>query len=90
MQSLVKRPDRPTIDADMSDNDWAMFLDSWTRYKAMAKLSQPVEIRNELRSTCSTTVNRLLFDFVGADALNACTEQELLKHIKSVAVKGVK
>ena len=53
------------------------------------KISDPVEIRNELRSTCSPVINKLLFDFVGASTLNSCTEQQLLAHIKSVAVKGV-
>ena len=55
----------------------------------MTKISDTVAIRNELRSTCSTIVSKLLFDFVGADQLNSCTEQQLLAHIKSVAVKGV-
>ena len=52
----------------------------------MAKMSDPVEIRNELRSTCSPVIHKLLFDFVGVDALNACTKQELLAHIKLAAV----
>ena len=25
----VKRPDRPGIEVDSTDSDWAMFLDSW-------------------------------------------------------------
>ena len=85
----VKRPDRPIIDADATDSDWAMFINSWERYKTMTKISDPVEIRNELRSTCSSVINKLLFDFVGASTLNTCSEQQLLSHIKSVAVKGV-
>ena len=85
----VKRPDRPIIDADATDSDWAMFIDSWERYKTMTKISDPVEIRNELRSTCSSVINKLLFNFVGASTLNTCSEQQLLSHIKSVAVKGV-
>ena len=44
--SLVKHPDRPAIDADSTDSDWAMFLDSWSRYKAMSKISDQTEIRN--------------------------------------------
>ena len=55
----------------------------------MTKISNLVEIRNELRSTCSMVISKLLFDFVGADQLNSCTEQQLLAHIKSVVVKGV-
>lgn len=85
----VKRLDRPVIDGDATDSDWAMFIDSLDRYKTMTKISDPVEIRNELRSTCSPVINKLLFDFVGASTLNSCTEQQLLAHIKLVAVKGV-
>ena len=55
----------------------------------MTKLSDPTKIRNELRSTCSNAINKLLFDFVGAGALNTCTLEQLLSHIKSVAVRGV-
>ena len=46
-------------------------------------------VRQELRTACSAEVNKLLFEFVGATALNECTEAELLGHIKSVAVKTV-
>ena len=85
----VKHADRPVIDADATDSDWAMFIDSWECYKTMTKRSDPVEIWNELQSTCSPVINNLLFDFVGASTLNSCTEQQLLAHIKSVVVKRV-
>ena len=52
----------------------------------MTKLSDPTEIRNELRSTCSNAINKLLFDFVRAGTLNTCTEEELLSPIKSIAI----
>lgn len=41
-------------------------------------------LRMELRAACSQDVIRLLFGYVGVTA----TEEELLTHIKSVAVKG--
>ena len=44
-------------------------------------------IRNELRSACSNQVNKLLFEYIGATKLIACSEDELLSYIKSVAVK---
>ena len=47
-----------------------MFTDQWARYKDMTKLRNLAEIRNELRSTCSREVNKLLFDLVGAESLN--------------------
>ena len=84
-----KKPDRPIINTDATDNDWAIFLDAWGRYKAMMKLDNPIAIRQELRLTCSNEVNKMLFNFKGPDTLNAASETEMLTHIKSVAVKGV-
>ena len=37
---------RPSIDADCSDNRWVIFRDAWTRYKEMAKITLPNDIRN--------------------------------------------
>lgn len=83
------KPTRPTIEADSSDNGWIIFEDSWSRYKEMAKLNNQAEIRNELRSTCSSKVNEMLFNFVGPEVLSTASEADLLKFIKSVAVKTV-
>ena len=86
-----KKPDRPIINAGIDDREWALFIDTWTRYKSMIGVdgTDVVVVRQELRTACSTDVNKLLFEFVGATTLNACTEAELLGHIKSVAVKTV-
>lgn len=81
--------ERPSIEADSSDNKWIIFTDAWTRYKQMAKLDTLVEIRNDLRSACSSSVNEMLFNFVGPDALNSASEAQLLAYIKSVAVKSI-
>ena len=78
--TIVKKPDRPIIEQEATDNDWAMFTDQLARYKDMTNLRNLAEIRNELRSTCSREVNKLLFDLVGAESLNTSTEQELLQH----------
>lgn len=83
------KPTRPTIEADSSDNGWIIFKDSWDRYKQMVDLTDPVAIRNELRSTCSPRVNEMLFNFVGPEVLNNASEDDLLGYIKSVAVKVV-
>ena len=85
----VKRPERPTINADIDDRDWTLFLDTWARYKSMAALTDPAIIRMELRAACSAEVNKMLFEFVGPTVLDACSEDELLGHIKSIAVKEV-
>ena len=59
------------------------------RYKIMARNKEDAEIRMELRAACSPDVNQLLFEFVGPDTLDNASENELLAHIKSIAVKGV-
>lgn len=86
-----RKPDRPEINAGIDDREWSLFKDTWSRYKTMIGLSgtgdNTAEIRMELRAACSTEVNRMLFEFVGPTTLNVCSEQELLDHIKSVAVK---
>ena len=82
------KPERPKIKQNSSDGDWQLYLDSWRRYKQMCKLTDATEIRNELRCTCTQDVNQLLFDIVGPEQLDLCTEAELLSYIKSVAVQG--
>ena len=80
---------RPIIDADSTDNRWIIFKDEWQRYKEMAGLSEPRDVRNEIRAVCSSKVNEMLFNFVGPDSLQTASEDELLGFIKSVAVKTV-
>ena len=84
-----KRPTRPLIEANISDCDWALFEDSWKRYKAMAALTREDEIRMELRAACSSDVNKLLFEFVGPEVLDNASESQLMAHIKGIAVKGL-
>ena len=84
-----KRPDRPVIEGDLSDSEWSLFLDTWGRYKRMTGLVNTIDIRMELRAACSTEVNKLLFEFVGAKTLDGASEEELLAYIKGIAVKGL-
>ena len=90
-QYRSKRPERPTISANIDDREWAIFADHWARYKRMCKLEDTdVEnIRLELRACCTSDVNKHLFEYVGRTKLDACDETQLLAHIKSVAVKVV-
>ena len=87
-QPKIKYPERPIIDTDTDEQGWELFKDSWNRYKTMTGINNENMLRMELRAACSHDVNKLLFEFVGADILNAATENTLLDHIKSVAVKG--
>ena len=84
-----KKPDRPIISQGMDDREWAFFKDTWNRYKTMIGITDAAAIRLELREACSEEVNKLLFEFVGSTTLDACSEDQLLAHIKSVAVKTI-
>jgi hypothetical protein len=84
-------PERPSIETNADDSDWALFLDSWERYKKMTKLQPGQDTILELRAACSQEVNKLLFEFIGAATLNSSQldEKTLLGHIQSVSVRGV-
>ena len=84
----TKRPDRPTVNVNIDEREWELFKDTWQRYKTMTGLAGEDGIRMELRASCSSDVNKLLFEFVGATMLDTASEQELLGHIRSIAVKG--
>ena len=94
LPTYINRPncakiERPCIDADCTDNQWVIFCDAWNRYKQMSSLFKDTKIRNELRSSCSPEVNKMLFNFVGPADLDNAGEQELMKHIKAVTVRVV-
>jgi len=89
-RSRVK-PSRPRIDVNTDEIGWDIFIDKFNRYKRMAELHEQSDICLELRETCSDAVNKLLYEFIGAPELNSddLTEDRLLEHIKSVAVKTI-
>ena len=85
------KPNRPTIQTDMDDINWTIFIDSWNRYKKLANINNTEDVYLELREACSTDINKLLYEFVGAAELNSedLTEAKLLEHIRLVVVKTV-
>ena len=85
----TKKPDRPIVESDLSDSDWVLFEDSWQRYKVMCRLSRAVDIFHELRAACIPSINKILVELVGTERLNSASEEELLGHIRKVAVQGV-
>ena len=89
VRSFTKKPDRPVIEEDSTDEDWALFVDAWGRCKEMCDLTNLTEIRNELRTACSPNVSRLLFQLLGSETLNIASEELLLYQIRLVAVKGL-
>ena len=90
-RSNKPKPTRPIIEAEIDDVEWDIFLDKWKIYKSITELQDPTEICLELRESCSQTVYKLLYQFVGADELNKpdVTEANMLAHIKQVAVKSI-
>ena len=83
----TKTPDCPIVNANIDEREWELFKDSWQRYKTMTGLINADSIRMELRAACSPDVNKLLFEFIGSTTLDTTTEQDLLEHIRSTAVK---
>ena len=83
------KPTRPKIETDMEEVSWKIFIDDWDRYKRRAELDDEDEICLELRDACSSDVNKLLYQFNGADELNSksMTEIKLLELIRNAAVK---
>jgi len=83
------KPTRPKIEGGMDEIDWKILLDDWGRYKRRSELLDEEQICLELRDSCSNDVNKLLYQFIGGDDLNAndMTEIKLLEYIRNVAVK---
>ena len=84
----TKAPDRPIVNINTDEREWELFKDSWNRYKAMTGITDQNILRMELRASCSQEVNKLLFEYIGSEALDTASEANLLEHIKRVAVKG--
>ena len=85
----AKPPERPSVGLDISESQWALFIDSWNRYKNICRLTEPNVIRNELRAACTDEVNRLLFELIGPESLNTATENYMLQQIRLITVKGL-
>jgi hypothetical protein len=84
------RPTRISIEAEMDDARWGILLDKWQHYKRIAELSEQ-DVCLELMESCSSQVHELLYQYVGTAELYdpGMSEDTMLKHIKSVAVKSV-
>ena len=78
---------RPQIGLDANDEDWRLFKFQWDRYKSTAGLTQN-DTSQELLSACSSELEKRLFQLRGP-SLTKNTEEELLTHIKSVAVQAL-
>ena len=83
----VKKPERPEIDLESNESQWAFFMYEWERYKRQAHLAA-TDVNDELKSACSAALRKELFDFVGPTTLDTLNEERLLEKIKSLAIKG--
>ena len=78
---------RPQIGLDANDEDWRLFKLQWDRYTSSAGLTQD-GITQELLSACSPELEKRLFQLRGP-SLTKNSEDQLLTHIKSVAVQAL-
>ena len=85
----AKKPERPSLEIEMTEGEWRIFEDGWTRYKRMTGLEEEVEIRDELRECCGKQLNTLLVQLVDSVVLGSCSKKKLLESIKVIAVRGV-
>ena len=78
---------RPQIGLDATDEDWRLFKFQWDRYKSAAGLAGD-GVTQELLSACSSELEKRLFQLRGPSLTNN-SEEELLTHIKSMAVQAL-
>ena len=74
-----KKPDRPSLDMDTTEGEWAIFEDSWAMYTRMTGLVDAEGIRDEMRECCTKQLV----------VLGSCDEFQLMRFIKAIAVSGV-
>ena len=81
---------RPVINVGMNNLEWEVVRKDWSWYKLLYDIDDTdVEmIQLELRLCCSAEINRLMFECFKTALFNVCSEEELLGHMKSVAVKS--
>ena len=46
------KPVRPSVDTNIDDIEWGIFLDKWNHYKTITELESTKEICLELRESC--------------------------------------
>ena len=84
VNARTKAPDRPIVNSHIDEREWELFKDGWDRYKTMSGITEGDMVRIELRAACSPEVNKMLFEFVGSDALKTADENQLLSFIRAL------
>ena len=86
----MKKPDRPIVKEDSTDQDWAIFEFEWGRYcKAVDITAKEDVLRSELLNCCDPALRQRLLEMVGPETLNTMTEEDLKALIKEIAVLSV-
>ena len=86
----VKTPDRPVINPGLDDIDWTLFEDTLSLYEVMLNMKRDeARKRMELQAAFVDENNKLIFEYAGPETLRTCSQLELLKHIKEVALKSL-
>ena len=86
-RATVSKPaklERPRVELDMSEPEWALFTAEWARYCRSCKLTEPQEKVDQLWGCLSATLKRA----AAGDGLELVVEDEVfLQRIKRLAVK---
>ena len=86
----VKKPDRPAMKEEATDQEWVTFEFEWDRYKKAAGIAADNDkIRSELLYSCDSTLRARLLEMVGKTTLDTINEADLLTLIKRSAVLTV-
>ena len=83
----LSKPNRPSVELNINDNQWIFFIEEWSRYKRRSNISDPQDLSDELLACCSLELRKTLFDFIGS-TLSKLSEEDLLNSIKQCAVQG--
>ena len=83
----LSKPNRPSVELNINDNQWIFFIEEWSRYKRRSNISDPQDLSDELLACCSLELRKTLFDFIGS-TLSNLPEEDLLNSIKQCAVQG--
>ena len=86
----MKKPDRPIVKEDSTDQDWAIFEFEWGRYCTAVGITGDEDVlRSELLNCCDPALRQRLLEMVGPETLNNMTEKDLKALIKEIAVLSV-
>ena len=73
----VKKPDRPAMKEEATDQEWVTFEFEWDQYKKAAGIAADNDkIRSELLYSCDSTLRARLLEMVGKDTLDTINDAD--------------